>query len=134
MCKETALLQTLVCGSARGVCKCAVLCVGSSFKCYPNPNCPSGQKWEGKNKFLQTDSVHLFMLIVCFSTLLLTGSYKNSSEFLYINYQFNTDYKYKKTTLIKHQSRYYFYTMLCVVLYSIIFILRFSKTKTSNKR
>lgn len=72
MCKETALLQTLVCGSARGVCKCAVLCVGSSFKCYPNPNCPSGQKWEGKNKFLQTDSVYLFMLIVCFSTLLLT--------------------------------------------------------------
>jgi len=29
----------------------------------------------GKNKFLQTDSVYLFMLIVCFSTLLLTFKY-----------------------------------------------------------
>jgi hypothetical protein len=29
--KKTALLQTLICGLARGVCKCAVLCEGVSF-------------------------------------------------------------------------------------------------------
>lgn len=30
--KKTALLQTLICGSARGVCKCAVLCDGRKNK------------------------------------------------------------------------------------------------------